>query len=154
MKLKSSLVASLLGRNRGPQIDIAGDHLLLREGLETRRIPLNAVHDVSVARAGFWTDVKLQTADASWVVPGAAGSSANRFRQQLVQQIVTDGIAALRCIEPGLVIDEIDQLFGRDLYLARHDVQEWSRDLGSKHSIVAVAIDFLRRPAFSKNLSI
>lgn len=154
MKLKSSLVAALLGRNRGPQIDLVGDHLRLREGLETRRISLNAVHDVSVTRQGFWTDVKLQTADASWVVPGTSGSSAIRFREQIVRKIVTDGIAALRCIEPGLLIDEIDQLFGRVSYCARHDVQDWSSDLGSKHSTVAKAIDFLRRPIFSKNISI
>jgi len=144
MKLKSSLVAALLGRNRGPQIDLVSDHLFLSEGLKTRRIPINAVHDVSVRREGFWTEVKLQTADTSWVVPGASGSSASRFHEQIVRKIVADGIAALRCIEPGLLIEELDQLFGRDRYLARHDVQDWSRDIGSKHSTVAVAIDFLQ----------
>jgi DNA helicase-4 len=57
-------------------------------------------------------------------------------------------------MEPGLLNEEIDQLFGRDRYLARHDVQDWSRELGSKHSTVAAAIDFLRRPIFSRNISI
>jgi hypothetical protein len=51
-------------------------------------------------------------------------------------------------MEPGLLNEEIDQFFGRDRYLARHDVQDWSRELGSKHSTVAAAIDFLRRPIF------
>jgi DNA helicase-4 len=57
-------------------------------------------------------------------------------------------------MEPGLLNEEIDQFFGRDRYLARHDVQDWSRELGSKHSTVAAAIDFLRRPIFSRNISI
>ena len=124
MKLKSSLVAALLGRNRGPQIDLVGDHLLLSEGPETRRIPINALHDVSVRREGVWTDVELQTADTSWVVRGASGSSASRFHEQVVRKTVAGGIAALRRMEPGLLNEEIDQFFGRDRYLARHDVQE------------------------------
>jgi DNA helicase IV len=154
MKLKSSLVAALLGRNRGPRVELVGDHLVLQHRHETRRISLRAVHDVVVIREGFWTDVKLETADASWVVPGTSRSSAKGFREQVIRKISTDGKAALKAIEPGLLIDAIDALFARDRYLARHDVREWCSDLGATNPAVAVAMEFLRHPLFSKNMAI
>lgn len=154
MKLKSSLVAALFGRSHGSRIDLVGDQLLVRDRQETRRISLNAVHEVSVTREGIWTDVRLQTADKSWVVPGTSGSSAKRFRQEIVRKIVADGTTAFERIDQALLLEAIDQLLGRDRYLARNDIQDWSRNIGAKHPTVAAAIDLLQRPVFSKNLPI
>jgi DNA helicase-4 len=153
MRLKSSLAATLFGRNSGTQIDLVGDRILVSDRLESLRVPLKAVQEVSVIREGVWTDVKLETADKSWVVPGISGSSAKGFREQVIRKISTDGMAALKAIEPRLLMDAIDALLVRDRYLARHDVREWSREIGAQNPAVAVAIEFLRHPLFSKHIT-
>jgi hypothetical protein len=116
MRLKSSLAAALFGRNSGTQIDLVGDRILVSDRLESLRVPLKALHEVSVIREGVWTDVKLETADKSWVVPGISGSSAKGFREQVIRKISTDGMAALKAIEPRLLMDAIDALLVRDRY--------------------------------------
>lgn len=154
MKLRSSLVAALLGRNHGPRVQLVGDHLVLRSRAETRRVSLLAVHNVVVIRVGLWSDVRFETADVSWIVAGVSGSSARGLRERVIRKITTDGMAALKAIEPGVLTDAIDSFFVRDRYIARHDVREWSRDIGAKNPAVAVAIEFLRHPLFAKHISI
>lgn len=105
-------------------------------------------------REVVWTNVVLQLADATWLVAGVSGSSAKRFQEQITRKIVSDGMDALKAADTTALVDEIERFLARDRYIAQSDVFVWIQTLASAHASVSLAMDLLRRPIFSKNMSV